>query len=344
MKTDSLILVGTDPRFIAVATEAARMAFPGAPVTALPSLDEALKGEQPAGLAVLVLSEPTDADVARAARALDPAGLARWAVVLLRASSPEPGIEFVAPGDWNAPRAERAFRSSTELHRLRRENAALRGDLLTIGLRVVHDLRTPLGCIAVATEALKDFLAEAASGELGAVRPIVDSTDELAGLIRQFSVLAKATARPVPQQPVDMGAAAGSALERLQPAIQSAGASVSVPSSWPTVVGDGVSLEAVWLNLLSNALRHSGGNPRVELGWSRERQEYCFWVLDHGPGVPPRIRGLLFQPFNQLHVPSATRGLGLSVVQRLVQLQGGRCGYEPQPSGGSRFFFTLPAT
>jgi signal transduction histidine kinase len=50
----------------------------------------------------------------------------------------------------------------------------------------------------------------------------------------------------------------------------------------------------------------------------------------------------LFQPFNLLHRLNATRGLGLSLIQRLVQLEGGRAGYEPRKGGGARFYFTLP--
>ena len=133
------------------------------------------------------------------------------------------------------------------------------------------------------------------------------------------------------------------ALERLRPAILERGASVSEPASWPEVVGDGVSLEAVWWNLLSNALRHSGEKPRIELGWAKEAPGYRFWVQDYGPGVPPRSRGMLFHAFHRLHAPNAMRGLGLPIVQRLIQLLGGTCGYEPQEAGGSRFYFTLPA-
>ena len=174
------------------------------------------------------------------------------------------------------------------------------------------------------------------------MKPIVESTDELAGLIRQVSLLAKATARPVPQLHVDAGAAVWASLERLRPAIEARGATVSEPASWPIVVGDSVSLEAIWWNLLSNALRHSGPKPRIELGWERGNEEYRFWVRDHGRGVPPRYVGMLFQPFHRMHEPNAMRGLGLAIVQRLVQLQGGRCGYEAQGSGGSLFYFTLP--
>jgi K+-sensing histidine kinase KdpD len=237
----------------------------------------------------------------------------------------------------------RVLRLSAASCRLRREVAALRGDLLTFGLRIAHDLRTPLGGIAVTAETLKDALQERSPEERALVKPIFDSSDELAALIRQVSMLAKATARPVPQEHLPMGTVVWAALERLRPAIAECGASVSEPKSWPNIVGDAVSLEAVWGHLLSNALVHSGKKPQVELGWEKEGAMYKFWVRDHGPGVPAPSRGLLFHPFHRMHEPNAMRGLGLSISQRLVELLGGTCGYEPQTSGGSRFYFTIPA-
>jgi len=58
--------------------------------------------------------------------------------------------------------------------------------------------------------------------------------------------------------------------------------------------------------------------------------------------VAPAIEPGLFRPFDQLHLLRAP-GLGLSIVQRLVSLQGGRCGYERLNDGSNRFYFTLPA-
>jgi signal transduction histidine kinase len=324
-----------------VATEAARAEFPGGGPSEVSSLDQALRSETGAAPSVLVLGEPTDADVARALQARDGAGLPRWAVVLVRSGSPNPEAEAVASEDWTPSVAGRVLRWAAASNRLQREIASLRGDLLTFGLRIAHDLRTPLGGVAVSAETLKDALAEDCPADLSLVRPISDSCDEMAAMIRQVSVLAKATARPVPQERVPMGTAVWAARERLAQAIKESGATISEAKSWPEVVGDPVSLETIWMNLLSNAVRHSGKAPRIELGWEPATDGMKFWVSDHGPGIPERNRKLLFHPFNRLHEPNAIRGLGLSIAQRLVQLLGGRCGYEPVPTGGSSFFFVL---
>ncbi|HZL13619.1 MAG TPA: HAMP domain-containing sensor histidine kinase, partial [Verrucomicrobiae bacterium] len=84
-------------------------------------------------------------------------------------------------------------------------------------------------------------------------------------------------------------------------------------------------------------------NPaRVELGWLAEKNKFRFWAGDNGGAIPPEKIAKLFQPFHSLHEPDAAHGLGLPIVQRLMELQGGDCGYE-RAAGGGRFYFTLPA-
>lgn len=102
-------------------------------------------------------------------------------------------------------------------------------------------------------------------------------------------------------------------------------------------------LEIIWWNFLANALQHAGEKPQVELNWRQENDAFRFQVSDSGGGIPAEIREKLFQPFDSLHKPESGFGLGLSLVQRLVDLQGGNCGCEANPKGGSCFFFTLPA-
>jgi len=101
-------------------------------------------------------------------------------------------------------------------------------------------------------------------------------------------------------------------------------------------------LEMIWWQLLLNALKHAGPKPRIELGWETRRDSLRFWIRDQGPGVPDALRGKLFQEFDSLHAKPSVPGLGLSIVQRLVDLQGGACGHEKPEHGGACFFFTLP--
>jgi signal transduction histidine kinase len=224
--------------------------------------------------------------------------------------------------------------------RLWRENARMRGDLLTVARRFSHDLRTPLGGIIATSEMLKEILAENGPSRAPLTAPIFDSAEEIKKLIERMSFILKASASPVSKEPVKMGEAVFGMLQRLESKVIKCNAVVSEPPAWPEVDGVFSWLEVVWWNLLANALQF--GKDRIELGWQEEKGGWRFWVCDNGAGVPVEKRGKLFQPFHLLHEPDAAPGLGLSIVQRLMELQDGRCGYEPRLEGGSRFYFTLP--
>jgi two-component system, sensor histidine kinase and response regulator len=69
-----------------------------------------------------------------------------------------------------------------------------------------------------------------------------------------------------------------------------------------------------------------------------------FWVRDNGPGLSPEAQTKLFTPFTRLHKERADgHGLGLSIVQQIVEKQGGKIGLESVEGQGSLFYFTLPA-
>lgn len=227
----------------------------------------------------------------------------------------------------------------TRIEKLEKENAQLRGDLFTIGRRVAHDLRTPLGGISISIELLKELLAKNPEAA-GAIHSLNSSLDDLSRLIKSFSLLAKATANPPSLEPVAMGQIVWAVIQQHERTTLKRGAAVGAPDDWPMVAGNSGWLEFIWWNLLANALQHGG--LKIQLGWSREKGAFRFWVQDNGEGVPAPTRALLFQPFDSLHQPSSTRGLGLSIVRRLVELQGGRCGYEMGKDGGQCFYFTLP--
>jgi signal transduction histidine kinase len=313
-------------------------------VTTFNTLEEALKYEPASRLELLVLASPGEADVFHAFEATDASGLRRWAIVALGTAPAIEGVETIPPQEWNESLLVRVFRSVAAQHRLLRQNERLRGDLRTIAHRVSHDLRTPLGGILTAGEALKEMLSEQNSSSVELVKSFLDSADEMDKLIGRVSLLTRVSANPVSKRPVAMEEVVWAALQRLERQILKKGAHVTRPASWPEVTGVSSLLETIWWNLLGNALQHGKEKVRVELGWSQDEGEFRFWVCDNGDGIPSEITRSLFQPFHSLHRNNAGKGLGLSIVQRLVELQGGHCGYEPRPEGGSRFYFTLPCS
>ena len=225
---------------------------------------------------------------------------------------------------------------------LLRENARLRGDLLSVARRISHDLRTPLGGILSLGELLKEMLKDSDPKLAQLATGVLSWTEEMLQIIKRTALLLTASSSPCHLDPVSMGDAVSDALLRLGSEIRKRGATISQCETWPEVKGRSEWLGEIWWNFLDNALRHSGQKPRIELGWREIDGKFQFWISDGGPGVPSDRLKQLFQPFHQLHEFNASRGLGLSSVQRFVELQGGECFYKPNKQGGAGFFFTLP--
>lgn len=225
---------------------------------------------------------------------------------------------------------------------IERENGRLRGDLLTVASRISHDLRTPLGGIVSTSEAIREILAQHDPTAVKLVDSLLNSAEEMSRLVKQVSLLARASAHPLPKIAVHMAEPVFAALQRLESRVLKRQATVDEPSSWPVVPGVPAWMENIWWELLANALQHAGPASRIKLGWSQQKDSLRFWITDNGPGVPAPVRSKLFREFHSLHEAHDVPGLGLSIVQRLVELQGGICGHEVPETGGACFFFTLP--
>ncbi|MZP31316.1 response regulator [Heliobacterium undosum] len=134
------------------------------------------------------------------------------------------------------------------------------------------------------------------------------------------------------------------------------------------VKGDPVRLRQVLFNLLGNAVKFTE-TGQVSVRISREHPELWrqsdttgvrepwrfiapwnpwvrFEIADTGVGIPDRAKGKLFQPFTQADTSTTRRyggtGLGLSIAKRIVDLMGGRIGFESKERRGSTFWFVIP--
>jgi signal transduction histidine kinase len=168
-----------------------------------------------------------------------------------------------------------------------------------------EDLRALKGYLEAARKVLRDF-AHATRGEAGPLRPVPPER----------------WLKP--------------ALDLARPAAEGAGVRLEAPEeSGPVVMGDAQSLVQVALNLLLNAVdaaREGGKNVSVRFEPAGEDRALLA-VEDDGPGLPPEVRGHLFEPF--VTTKAQGTGLGLYVVETLVQRMGGRITLLPREGGGA---------
>lgn len=147
--------------------------------------------------------------------------------------------------------------------------------------------------------------------------------------------------------PVDMNALLEEIVSTMAPKIAESEVSVSV-DGLPPCQGDPVQLTEAFSNLLSNAIKYRNPNRKGRIRVFGRRQDsmsiYC--VEDNGLGIAPEHREKVFELFHRINPdgPIEGEGLGLSIVQKLIERHQGRVWLESDPGKTTRFFVAVPCT
>lgn len=338
MKNTTVYLVRLPEPVGEMALRAAREVFPRGQLIPVRSLDEAIRlpGQD---RQLLVVGEIGEAGIGLAAQAMTASELPRWAVIHIGENLSDL-VETVPTAECSVRLLARVFRSAVLHHELLQENLQLRGDLRSVARRFNHDLRTPLGCIDAACALFNE--AAGAAHSAAALAAIRSALTEIDLLLERVSLVLKASSEPLLTTSLAMGPIVHRVVSQLSSTSEPLGPRLRQPPQWPDVRGVEKWIEFVWTSLIQNALRHGAPGDIIQLGWEPRGAEFRFWVSSAG-AVPSSLQPNLLRPFHLLHqLPSA--GLGLSLVERIVRLHGGRCGYESTPDDRALFHFTLPAS
>jgi signal transduction histidine kinase len=247
-----------------------------------------------------------------------------------------------------------------DVQRLRRENAELQErekrrteelaaayqSLESFSYSVSHDLRAPLRTV----DSFAQILAEdfgASLGEEGAriIETIRGGSKKMDQLIVGLLEFSRAGRHQFDMALIDM-----TLLAQAAGAEAVAGYGGPVPKlevgELPSVSGDVTVLRQVWCNLIGNALKYSSKRalPEVTVSGRIVDTEAVFQVKDNGAGFDMRYANKLFGVFQRLHSAQEFpgTGVGLAIVQRIIQRHGGRIWASGVPDAGACFEFALP--
>ncbi|MBN1764619.1 MAG: PocR ligand-binding domain-containing protein [Sedimentisphaerales bacterium] len=126
------------------------------------------------------------------------------------------------------------------------------------------------------------------------------------------------------------------------------GVHVEIMETIPLVQCDAPRIRQVMQNLIENAIKYMGHqpDPRIEIGFrdgNEGTDEPVFYVRDNGIGIEPQFHNKVFSLFCKLDNTMDGSGVGLTIVQRIIELHGGKIWIESGGSGkGTTFCFTLP--
>ena len=228
--------------------------------------------------------------------------------------------------------------------RVEKELLARNEELDAFAGTVAHDLKTPLQLIIGRAELIEtdDQLAEKYRQDLG---KLSHAAKQMNRTIEALLLFARIRDTDISLMPVDTKLIIERSLDRITHMITEYQAEFDLPASWPVGLGYEPWIEEIWVNYLSNAIKYGGRPPQIELGAKLEMDGFVqFWIRDNGKGFSSEEQAKLFTEFTQLNnIKSEGYGLGLSIVQRIVQKLGGQVGVESQIGQGSTFSFSLKA-
>lgn len=218
-----------------------------------------------------------------------------------------------------------------------------------------HELRTPMNSILGFTRRLlKRLPGTIPPRDLDALETVDRNARNLLGLINDVLDVSTIEAGRFELEcaPFDLGALVREAVEDHRSLVTDSAHELvlELPAEPLEVTADPKRVRQVLVNLLSNAIKYSRGGA-IEVGLSRRHDEalgpvVCLAVRDHGQGMRPEERALLFQRFKRLE-NDATRqaegtGLGLTICAEIAARHGGRIDLWSELDEGSRFTLVLP--
>ena len=220
-------------------------------------------------------------------------------------------------------------------------------DLDAFARQLAHELRTPISHVEGLTQLIQTRLGEQLTeDDRSLIQMQLRATQQMRETLDALLLLARSTMQAMPMASVDVSALARAVIAELPPIARQA------PVQWQ--VADGLrahaapaALRMVLVNLLGNAAKFTREKPQPQV-WVDGACDDAGWfhlsVRDNGAGFDPAYTERLFKPFARLH--SADRfggtGIGLSIVQHIVERHGGRVQARGAVHEGAQFDLSLP--
>ncbi len=263
---------------------------------------------------------------------------------LLERSADMLSFQLPAPLRYDAQQGR--IRLLEEMCRSGEEKVRAKTDLINMAS---HEIRHPLTLIMGFSEVLRDY---GDSLDVGESREVADKLTKAADRLRRSVVNMMEVSHlesgklALEVQEVDLETLLGSLVEELRARSVDHDIEVEIEPAARALFADRDKLEIILFNLLDNAVKYSPPGERIAVFARREGGEAVLGVRDRGQGISEECAGLIFQPFRkgegQETGPIKGMGLGLYIVNRLVEAHGGRIEVRSEHGRGSTFIARIP--
>lgn len=218
-------------------------------------------------------------------------------------------------------------------------------DVEAFNAMVSHDLRAPLQVIAMTCQVMAmDKSAPLPPQFSGHLERLQRSVGHMTELVNDLLALAHVGGAALERTEVDLSAMAAEIMADLRRLAPEREATVDIAPGLACRADRGL-LRSVLENLLGNAWKYSSrvAHAQIEVGANTVDGRTRFFVRDNGAGFEPADASRLFRPFERLHKASefTGTGVGLAVVQRIIERHGGQIEAEGEPGRGAVFTFDV---
>jgi PAS domain S-box-containing protein len=224
---------------------------------------------------------------------------------------------------------------------------ALNKELESFSYSVSHDLRAPLRAInGYATILKEDFSADLSEEANKKIDAIIRNAKKMGNLIDDLLTFSHLGRKDIVREQVNMDTLVRQVIDEVNEQFLQASPKVDI-TPIPAAKGDRTLLKQVWHNLISNAFKYSRNNPapEISIGCIPGSMENTYYVKDNGVGFDMAYYDKLFGVFQRLHSGEDFEGtgVGLAIVQRIVNRHGGKVWAESELGKGATFYFSLSA-
>ena len=133
--------------------------------------------------------------------------------------------------------------------------------------------------------------------------------------------------------------------QRSRPFMEKEGFQLILETAFPIIYANESRVLQAFENLMSNAFkygRNASGENVVKIGSRKNDDEWFFYVKDNGRGIPKEYHEKIFGLFYRLDNTTEGTGIGLSIVQKVMQFHEGRVWVESEPEKGATFWLAFP--
>ncbi|GEM_PF-6773527 len=226
-----------------------------------------------------------------------------------------------------------------------REVESINQELDNFAYIISHDLKAPLRAIQNLTTWIAEDLQELMTEETAANMELLKGrVNRMSGMIDGVLSYSRAGRFKSDPQSMDLSRE----IKDIWDSLPNKKRKLTVEGEpLPTLLTEKVALSQVFSNLLGNALRYGKQDEQAEVRISCKRTDdfYCFGVHDNGPGIPAGYQESIFRLFQTIDTKKHedSTGIGLSIVKKIVEDQGGAVWIDQTPPTGAHFYFTWPA-